>query len=700
MSERTVIGGVSYETVGSNTSNLLLRCNGTARIQWGNKLIDLIKNGKIAGDNSMPISIVSDESDIKYDGIYIVNKDKSQLFFVCKNGERYNLSGADLYISASTKQDFTNTQKQQIQENIGLCYQTLEDVHKANLKNGIVYVLEDKQLYTINEGNIEQFEAILKTVEVEKENDNGEVIQSSYKIVLQVLNQDYIVLESDHIICNKDLVLDNAQIYSKDASSDYGFRLYMDNNKSTLEVDNLKVRNKQENKQYTEITYSELKKTIYNGKLNPHEWYLISDFQNHWNMHTQIFRPILVQAKDSKSLCRQGYLYNCKDVVIHYEYDYNVAIEVVDNIFTNSKGLITWMRDPNGNEANFDFLNYDVQDSEQNSIITLHSTEFSDDLSVFPTGSFNNKITVNNLYGTVINNGVVDNTNTCIVNFKYDDSGNNRMEMHDNIFQCSGSGLVLSESCSKFFNNKFGVINNTSPIDANIYNCNFRNITNCTFGSGDLTNIECKSDLSDQNFSQETHSLLYDISKDKNIYVNNASLNITSLGEQVFHRGMILMHSGFDVVPYGWAVCDGGTYTFNGVESTTPDLRGRFIKAVVNSDEVAETDVHADNKVTLTKQNLPAHSHPHKSHTHSFAGSDSYTLSTSTNATSKNAITSIEGGTSGFSGDDVTIEDVSIDISISGNTAAATSQEDTQTWENTPFSIEPNYYSLIFIMKL
>jgi hypothetical protein len=53
---------------------------------------------------------------------------------------------------------------------------------------------------------------------------------------------------------------------------------------------------------------------------------------------------------------------------------------------------------------------------------------------VFPTGSFNNKITVTNLYGTVINNGVIDNTNTCIVNFKYDDSGNNRMEMHDNTF--------------------------------------------------------------------------------------------------------------------------------------------------------------------------------------------------------------------------------------------------------------------------
>jgi hypothetical protein len=32
MSERTTIGGTVYETVGSTSSNLLLRCNGTARI--------------------------------------------------------------------------------------------------------------------------------------------------------------------------------------------------------------------------------------------------------------------------------------------------------------------------------------------------------------------------------------------------------------------------------------------------------------------------------------------------------------------------------------------------------------------------------------------------------------------------------------------------------------------------------------------
>ncbi len=48
MRERTTIGGTVYETVGSSTSNLLLKCNGTARIQWGNTLIDLIKDGKLA----------------------------------------------------------------------------------------------------------------------------------------------------------------------------------------------------------------------------------------------------------------------------------------------------------------------------------------------------------------------------------------------------------------------------------------------------------------------------------------------------------------------------------------------------------------------------------------------------------------------------------------------------------------------------
>ena len=35
-----------------------------------------------------------------------------------------------------------------------------------------------------------------------------------------------------------------------------------------------------------------------------------------------------------------------------------------------------------------------------------------------------------------------------------------------------------------------------------------------------------------------------------------------------------------------------------------------------------------------------------------------------------------------------------------GNILASISEEESQTWENVPIKIEPNYYSLIFIMKL
>ena len=104
MSERTTIGGTVYETVGSSSSNLLLKCNGTARIQWGNKLIDLIKNGKIAsGESSTPIKIISDESEITSDGIYVLNTETSDQLWIRKDNTNYNFTGSELYISASTK---------------------------------------------------------------------------------------------------------------------------------------------------------------------------------------------------------------------------------------------------------------------------------------------------------------------------------------------------------------------------------------------------------------------------------------------------------------------------------------------------------------------------------------------------------------------------------------------------------------------
>lgn len=702
MNQRTTIGGTVYESVGSNTSNLLLRCNGTARIQWGNKLIDLIKNGKLAvDDSSTKVSIVNDESEIKHDGLYVVKKDKSQQLFVCKSGERYNLTGADLYISANTKQDLTVEQKKQAQENIGICYNTLNEAMAANIQSGIVYIVENKQLYTANKGILNEFEAKLKTVAVEKENEEGEVITSSYKIVLSVSEKDYLILESDKTTCTTDFVIsDGKAICSSNASQDYGFRLYVDNNQSTLEVDNLKVRNVQNEDVYVKITYNELVQSINTNSLKEQQYYLITDFQNHWNLHSDTLRPILVKAQSKNSLCKYGCLYNCNDVIISYDYNYTQSVTIEGNIY-KTKGIITWMKDPNNNEANFDFLDYqEFKDSNNIKITTLHNTDFSQDKSIFPTGSYNNKLTVSNLWGTVIKNGVIDNTQACRVDFQFIDSGASRMQMYDNVLQCSGSGIILAPTCSKFYNNIFGTINNVNPIQSNICNCKFMDITNCIFGQGNLTNIVCRTNLENQEFLPTSHELLYDINKSKDIYLNNAMLNITSVGEQLFYRGMIIMHSGFETVPYGWAVCDGQSHSFNGESITTPNLVGRFIKAVGNKSDVGSVDIHTNNEVTLSASNLPEHSHPHTNHSHSFSGSDSSTISTATGATQKQAITTVEGGTSGFSGDDVTLGNKTISISISGTTGQSTSCEETQSWENESFSIEPNYYSLIFIMKL
>lgn len=93
MSERTTIGNTVYESIGSSSSNLLLKCNGTARIQWGNKLIDLIKNGKIASENTQEfIYVIQDENEIRSDGLYIINSENSSCkFLINKNNVQYYL---------------------------------------------------------------------------------------------------------------------------------------------------------------------------------------------------------------------------------------------------------------------------------------------------------------------------------------------------------------------------------------------------------------------------------------------------------------------------------------------------------------------------------------------------------------------------------------------------------------------------------
>lgn len=840
MSERTTIGGTVYETVGSSSSNLLLRCNGTARIQWGNKLIDLIKNGKIvSGEGNDKVSIISDESEIKSDGIYVLSTDESLQFWISKNGTHYNLTGTDLYISASNKQDITVEQKQQALENIGMYYNTLVDVKSAGIQNGLVYVLEDNKLYTVKEGIVAEFEAKLQTVTVKEENEEGEVINSSFQIVLSILDDEYLVLKDRRITANYDVhVKTSAQLGSENADEYTGYRLYFDKGKSCLDVDKINVRDGLPNQDYVEVTFEELQLLISTNRLIPHEWYLITDYQNPWKLPKNSFihnRPILIKALTSSTFYSEGQLFKDQRVIIKYDPSYMENVQILSDSegTVTARGRITWMKDSQGNEANFDFLDY--YDYEGNPLTTLHQSAESDELdaSVFPKGSYNNKITIHDLKGTIIKDGlIVDDTYCTELDFKLNDDSETEtstpLEMHDNEIECRG--LILSETCKNFsgntlkeickvqidseefinndltlvyttftklpidsfdsitdnttfdityFRNRvknvtmkgfvnsainadivystFDVIDSTK-INNKISNSSFNNITNCTldaefnnvkfldltscnFASGNLEDITCHSKIEEYNFSKTNEDgtdkdvLLYDITKIKDVYYDATTkeLQVIVGQESTFLRGMIVMHSGLGGIPEGWALCDGQEYTYNGVTSITPDLRNKFIRASVDAEHYGPSenlDVNENNELTLRKEHLPEHSHPHKPHTHTMTDStvvieNSGDLSlsgnqlTNTAGKSENSTTVLaagEGVTEGtaevLAGIEVSNTEGTAAITLTGGNhthtgtitngtiTESTSEEDIQTWENTSIKIEPNYYALIFIMKL
>lgn len=838
MSERTTIGGTVYETVGSSSSNLLLKCNGTARIQWGNKLIDLVKNGKIAaGDSSTQVSVVTSESDIRHEGIYILTADSDLQLWVYKDGEKYNLTGTDLYISASNKQEITAEQREMAQSNIGMCFDTLEALTDSGIQNGIAYVISDKTLYTIQGGVIGEFEAKLKTVTVEQEEEQGEVISSSIQIVLSVLDDEYLVLSNRTIKANYDIVLkDTAKIMSEGATDKYGYRLYTNGETSILEVDTIKVRNGLPIEEYTETTIDELRELATSNSMKPHTWYLITDYVNHWKLvkSDYNYRPILVKALNGNTLYNEGLLFEDQSITIKYDLHFEeVLIQRPDNqdeTEVYARGRIYWMKDACNNEANFDFLDY--VDCYGNPIATQHSySENSSLKSIFPTGSYNNKLTAYDLpYLSIQDKELVTSDSvTASVDFQTD------AIMHDNVITCKG--FTIKPSCTNFYGNslnevcKFSIshdfINNTfnlcyykpnweliesfesvhdyihiyevefenevintsitnsadnhfhgglrnvsfeklhkshlwydiqdckfgevSVLHAavTINNCKFKNISNCAFGDqdvnvvGDMSNVICDVDLnigaseddaSDHGFYPVGSISLCDNDAKKAVYKKNDLFYIVDLDEQYFHKGMIMMHSGAEPIPYGWAICDGGTYTHNGVQTTTPNLSGRFIKAVVSSSDVGESsnlDVDSDNKITITQDNLPQHNHPHQEHTHSISqitgsieNSGDLTLNfsggSSVKEVTQNEPTSV---VISVTGEGVTTESSDIYSLISVNTSdvtgsvtggnhthnlsisggqleTSTSVESDKTWANTPIKIEPNYYSLIFIMKL
>ena len=255
--------GKNYQEVGSSSSPLLLRSNGEIKLQWGNKFIDLVKNGKINSEAKDYIFTVDTSDEIKANGIYLVTEDSS--IWINVEGTKTRLSDTNTtYVSFLTEQETTPEQKQQALTNLGLIYENIDALNKANLITGLAYVVETNKLYLIQNKVVSEYQvtSVLPTsgkfddLAISNLTIKNNTINSS-QLILAINDIPYLQL-NDNILCSVPFLVDKLQSVNYNYNKS-GFALYQDNGKSVLDIDSLNWRNIESElpkNQKTYITYT------------------------------------------------------------------------------------------------------------------------------------------------------------------------------------------------------------------------------------------------------------------------------------------------------------------------------------------------------------------------------------------------------------------------------------------------------------
>lgn len=272
MSEKFNIFGKPHNVVGESSSDLILRCRGAVKIQWGNKFIDLVKDGKINIESKFIFSVDSIDDIKNKNGLYVTNDGS---VYLRSNGQIINLSGeiGTVYVSYMASQETTSDQKYTALKNIGFICDDISSIDSNSLKNGIVYVVNQKKLYMIDEGQIQEFQfefpnPLTQQFVISKNDsqkgslvirgsginnsiafdtlflytdENVSYIDSDGNLVIKSNNNEIIKIDSDNTIISNTVSTDCIQ--SINASDEYGFKLYTENGESWLLVDNVIERN-------------------------------------------------------------------------------------------------------------------------------------------------------------------------------------------------------------------------------------------------------------------------------------------------------------------------------------------------------------------------------------------------------------------------------------------------------------------------
>ena len=335
--------GRSYDQIGSSNSDFIIKTKGQVKIQYGSKFIDLIKDGKINADSNF---IYKSKSVGSKNGFYVL--EDGSVWLVVSNSEPISIASSEIgttYVSFLGEQETTSDNKHQALVNIGFLYPDLLSIDESSLKNGIIYIESEHKLYIVIDGQLQEYtieipnpfteqfviakndsekgSLYIQGIGIENSlafdkawiyNDNSYLsIKSELPILFNILDKDILQMSKDKVTSKVTLEADYIQ--SKDASNRFGFKLYSIGNKSTLEVDNLIVRNKEK----SDIALYPEFWLWYNNIINSCS-YLSKQGDNTEEDNTQ---EDIIKSPENTSLVQISLQYPCKyevgDILIVYK---------------------------------------------------------------------------------------------------------------------------------------------------------------------------------------------------------------------------------------------------------------------------------------------------------------------------------------------------------------------------------------------
>lgn len=631
MSNFDKLFGRTYSTVGNSDSDFIIKTRGQVKVQWGKKFIDIIKDGKLNVDEEV-IKKVSSPDRISSDGIYYVESTNEVMLKIGNTVINLSDDGSGTFVSYALSQNVTSEQREMALSNIGIRFNSEESAIASGIDSGIVFLDDSQRWYIVKDGMFIAYPSELSNPYsnqiVLKKNDgnkgaliiegsgvnNSLALGSKDGLLLYLAGQTGYITNNGNIQVNinnieslniapegitTQSVISN-MIKSEGASQITGFRLYTSGGESTLEIDNLLVRN---NTETVSLLYSDLLSLVSQSALVVGSMYRIVDFQNEWELTTEentvledeIYedsgvteivayknvRPLVVVPNTTSTI---GEAYYVDNPEWELKYDVNYSDEIIVPVYDDTmnvketstmpaKGRITKLTDEKGNSCNYDFkhLKFKItEDGVDKWIYTFRNGE--EDLSLTDTCR-NNVLTVNNYEIKSETVTVRDNGN--IVTLQGTLSDNNFGTINSN-FNFSGTANKLNVS---------GTLENvTFKEDSTIDEVAIRSLTNVTFNES-FSRTTFHSDINDVDFDTTVYALLYDNEKVKDVYYNNNTVSVICIPDMStatsgIPAGTIVMYNGTSGIPAGWAICDG--------TEGTPNLTGNFIKASETAGETGE----------------------------------------------------------------------------------------------------------------